>query len=480
MDRIILINPNRMKPAVGPVGVDYLDLPLRKAGFRPYLMDFCFQRAYREQLAESLKTLRPTAIGISIRNLDDCYFASQSFELEPARAMVRFLKTLTDSPVILGGVGYSIAPVACLRYTGADFGIWGDGEVALPHLLRAIQSGHVDEHEIPGLVLPGGTPPRPAFMNMDNYPTPRRDLADNPRYFREGGQGNIETKRGCPEKCIFCADPVAKGRKSRMRPAEGVVEELESLVQKGIHTFHFCDSEFNIPRHHAEAVCREIIKRKLDKKIKFYVYASPRPFDQELAGLMAQAGCSGICFGVDSASDEMLSRLKRRHRAKDLEKIMSACRKAGITVIFDLLLAGPGENRKTLRQTISMMKKIKPHRVGVSMGVRIVPGTELAQMVLTQGSQDENPNLRGCTKDNPDFLFPVFYFSEKLGPEGESYLNDLIGDDPRFFFAKSDDVKQTYNYNRNLPLVRAIRRGQRGAYWDILRKMAEDSWVKNY
>ena len=118
------------------------------------------------------------------------------------------------------------------------------------------------------------------------------------------------------------------------------------------------------------------------------------------------------------------------------------------------------------------MKKIKPDRVGVSTGVRIFKGTALARMVKMQGALKDNPNLRGCLRNNTDFLFPVFYFSEKLGRDAEDYLNGLIGGDPRFFFAKSKDLKQNYNYNRNLPLVRAIRKGARGAYWDILRKMA--------
>jgi radical SAM superfamily enzyme YgiQ (UPF0313 family) len=473
MDRVILINSNRMKPAVGPIGLDYLADPLRRAGFHPYIFDLCFSRAYRQPLAARLKALRPLAIGLSLRNLDDCYFASQAFLVHQMRSLVRWLKRQTEVPVIIGGVGYSIAPCACLAYIGADFGIRGDGEEAFPALLKIIQASRRPDDNLSGLVIPGKEANPPSFINMENFATPTRKLVDNLRYYREGGQGNIETKRGCSEACIYCADPVAKGRRIRTRSAQSVAEELELLVRKGIHTFHFCDSEFNLPRHHAHAICREIIKKALNRKLRFYVYASPRPFDKDLARVMAEAGCMGINFGVDSASDEMLSRLKRRHTAGDLEKVVNSCRSAGITVMFDLLLAGPGENRKTLRQTISMMKKLRPHRVGVSMGVRIIPGTELARMVHQEGPLDKNPNLRGQVQDNPEFLYPIFYLSEDLGRDPEGYLKNLISDDPRFFFAKSDDLKQNYNYNRNLPLVRAIRKGARGAYWDILRQMAE-------
>jgi radical SAM superfamily enzyme YgiQ (UPF0313 family) len=98
--------------------------------------------------------------------------------------------------------------------------------------------------------------------------------------------GSIETKRGCGEKCIYCPEPLVKGRKCRMRQPEYVVDEIQSLLQSGVAHFHTCDSEFNLPIEHAKMVCREIIKRGLGDKIQWYVYASPTPFSEELMRLM--------------------------------------------------------------------------------------------------------------------------------------------------------------------------------------------------
>ena len=61
-----------------------------------------------------------------------------------------------------------------------------------------------------------------------------RRWVDNRRYFREGGQAGIETKRGCPCRCVYCADPVAKGRQTRTRPPEAVADEVERLLEQGI------------------------------------------------------------------------------------------------------------------------------------------------------------------------------------------------------------------------------------------------------
>ena len=136
----------------------------------------------------------------------------------------------------------------------------------------------------------------------------------------------IETKRGCPERCIYCADPMAKGKSKRLRPPKAVVEEIKSLLQQGVSWYHLCDSEFNIPLPHAKEVCQAVLDSGLADQIRWYSYCSPLPFDSELAGLMARSGCAGINFGVDSLCDEQLKRLGRRHRLSHIESLVSTLR----------------------------------------------------------------------------------------------------------------------------------------------------------
>ena len=40
---ILLVNPNTLKPAVGPIGLDYLADLLRERGFATRLLDLCFE-----------------------------------------------------------------------------------------------------------------------------------------------------------------------------------------------------------------------------------------------------------------------------------------------------------------------------------------------------------------------------------------------------------------------------------------------------
>ena len=136
-----------------------------------------------------------------------------------------------------------------------------------------------------------------------------------------------------------------------------------------------------------------------------------------------------------------------------------------MAVMLDLLLGAPGECRESLVATIELMRRAEPDRVGVSLGVRVYPGTELAGTVA---GGKPGPGLVG----GGDLTDPLFFLEPAVAPFASELLDDMIGDDPRFFFDPSGPEKN-YNYNDNQRLVDAIARGHRGAYWDILRRCAE-------
>jgi radical SAM superfamily enzyme YgiQ (UPF0313 family) len=240
-----------------------------------------------------------------------------------------------------------------------------------------------------------------------------------------------------------------------------VVDELEGLLEQGIDCFHTCDSEFNLPEQHALEVCQEIIQRAL--RLRWYAYCSPAPFSEELAHLMRRAGCAGINFGVDSGDEGMLKRLKRDFTPDDILGAARACREAGIPVMFDLLLGSPGETRESIIRTVKLMRQAEPDRVGISLGVRVYPGTELARLVMQENMR------KGLTGGEP-----LFFIEPGIAPFVFELLDELIGDDRRFFFFDPSKPDRNYNYNANQVLIDAIQKGYRGAYWDILRRRSDE------
>jgi radical SAM superfamily enzyme YgiQ (UPF0313 family) len=472
---VLLVNPNRMRPPVAPLGLEYVAEGLSRGGYDPVPCDLTFVEDWRAALDAAVSTVRPAAIAVSIRNLDDAYFASQDYILEKTAAIVAYLRAISGAPIVAGGVGFSIAPREILDYLGVPYGIAGEGEAALSRLLDVVRAGQ-EPYDVPGVLFrseSGGvvfTPP--AQINLETFPIPSRRYFEHPRYFAEGGQAGVETKRGCSHRCVYCVEPHAKGAVVRLRRPESVAVEMQDLLDQGIDVFHLCDSEFNIPASHAHAVCEAIERAGIAGRIRWYAYCYAEPFDGPLAHAMARAGCAGVNFGIDHGDEGMLRRLGRGYGPIAIRLAAEACRGAGIALMFDLLLGSPGETRETLARAIELMREVSPDRVGLSCGVRVYPHTPLAAQLRGHGAIETNPNLHGAVRDNPHFLRPIFYVESGLGGDIHTLISGLVRGEERFLHADPAQVDGNYNYNDNSVLANAIRAGERGAYWDILRRIS--------
>jgi tryptophan 2-C-methyltransferase len=136
--------------------------------------------------------------------------------------------------------------------------------------------------------------------------------------------------------------------------------------------------------------------------------------------------------------------------------------------MLDLLLGGPGETTGTVRHTLDFVRRLAPDRIGLSVGVRVYPGTSLALLAQRQPAAVRGPGAAGG-----EFVAPAYYLAPEMG-EGIFFLiRSQVGEDRRFFFSDPTDGDRNYNYSANQVLADALARGYRGAYWDILRRVQE-------
>jgi radical SAM superfamily enzyme YgiQ (UPF0313 family) len=472
-----------MLPPIGPIGLDYIAGCTTRAGITTDILDLPLSPEPLKTLKQYFSTHTTQLVGVSFRNVDDCFWPGAAWFVPGLKDTINTIKGMTDAPIVIGGVGFSIFAGPVLKYTGADFGIRGDGETAIVSLIHQLQKAK-NFSQVPGLVWQKDGK---IYSNSPSWPDPfslrtARDFIDNRSYFKNGGQCGLETKRGCNRRCIYCADPLAKGTKLRLRDPSEVVEEIQALISQGIDVLHLCDSEFNVPRSHAYAICRRINRRSLGNRIRWYAYMSPTPFDRDLAREMARAGCVGIDFTGDSACSSMLETYRQMHNKDDLASAVGLCRLNNIAVMIDLLIGGPGETPETVRETIEFIKKINPDCAGAALGVRIYPNTAMEKISARELRDETGSNIHRKYTGPIDLLKPTFYISEALGEHPAELVRDLIDGDQRFFEPSLETEQKTkrtgdpadYNYNENLPLIKAIRKGARGAYWDILRKLRKD------
>ena len=464
---VLLINTNVVQPPVSPVGLEYVGEALVEAKVPVRVLDLTFEPDWKAALVRELKDNEPLLVGLAVRNTDDCCYATRQSFLPWVNEVVAEVRRLTSAFVLLGGVGFSVMPEAVLRFTGADAGIAGDGEEVAVALTRCLMSGDTISH-LPSIIYryKGAVVRNPrANTDLKQLPVPRRRLIDNKRYEQLGAMVGIETKRGCPNKCIFCADPVAKGSMSRLRSPSTVVQEFQDLLAQGISWFHLGDSEFNLPLGHAKSVCQAVIEAGLGDKLRWYTYCAPTPFDQELASLMKLAGCAGINFGVDSLCNEQLLRLGQSHSVADVHQLVQILKQEGFNFMFDLMVGGPGETEETVKATVQKVKELDITLAGISAGVRVYQGTSLGKDIVNGAISDGLYPRTGHTPGEP-----LFYLSPSLGRDASPLISELVAGDPRFLVLATPAEEGSYNYAGDDMLSDLIRKGARGAYWDILRQ----------
>ncbi len=445
MMRVLLISPNKeqIPDPVFPLGLAYIASALRKHGHDVQTADLCFCDNADSFLRDCISSFRPEVIGVSIRNIDDVAYPKKHSYLHEYKEAVEAARKYSDAPVVLGGSGFTIMPELFMKYLKADFGIAGEGEQAFPDLLDRIRAGEPLSHAVPPVIAPSGK-----INDLDEV-FPDRTLFDVNAYYHHGGMLNIQTKRGCGFHCIYCTYPKIEGKKVRMRDPASVAAEIEEVTkQTGAVHFFIVDSIFNYPVEHAEAVCRAIIRRGL--KVHWSCYANPSYMTERLAGLMAKAGCTGVEFGADSMNDASLLRMGKNFTFREIEKASSLCREHGIKFCHFIFAGAPGDDDDTMKKNIERLRKLNPDAAVIMAGIRIFPGTRLAEIAeVDLGITD--PGLE-----------PVFYLSKKIADIDA--VAETVSKERHW-------VMPGYEINLYPRLQKKIRdRGIKGALWEELSK----------
>jgi hypothetical protein len=124
--------------SIDPVALDYLAQTSEENGIDVEVLDLAFSTNAQLDIQSTLRRMDPLLIGVTIRNLDDSYLASQDFCLERAKTIVEHIQARTEAPLVLGGVGFSAMPESVLDYCRVGMGIRGEGEWSLPRLAKKL------------------------------------------------------------------------------------------------------------------------------------------------------------------------------------------------------------------------------------------------------------------------------------------------------------------------------------------------------
>jgi radical SAM superfamily enzyme YgiQ (UPF0313 family) len=410
---VLLISANTEQfnmPAM-PLGLACVVEATRNAGHNVTMLDLMFQMDVHATLESVISEVRPECIGISVRNIDDQNIGTKNFLLDKVKEVVAICRDLTDAPIVLGGAGYSMYPESALAYLGADFGIEGEGETAFPALLTQLEN-HGDLSKIPGLHSRSHGPhqPRICSSNLDDLQLPETNILSASASQSHDPWIPVQTRRGCALKCSYCSTSTIEGSILRKRSPEVVADWLERWVKAGYAHFFFVDNTFNLPPAYAKSICHRIIEKKLEMRWRCIVY--PKNIDNELVQLMSDAGCRQVSLGFESGSEQILKNLNKHFTLEDIRTTSALFADHGIERMGFLLLGGPGETEKTVEESLAFADALQLDTLKITIGIRIYPGTQLAETAKDQGVITSGSNL----------LYPHFY----LSPELEGWLPERL------------------------------------------------------
>ena len=428
--RILFISPNQCRLVFLPLPLGLASLVAAVApAHEVRVLDFMFLEEPLVEMDRVVAEFRPEVVGISVRNLDNQDSRNPELYFPQVKELMDHLRARTPAPIVLGGAGFSVAPRELMAYTRADFGIVGEAEEALVRFLQAYPTQAWEK--VPGLRWRQDEGPREndlqPIRRLQQLSRPSLEYFSPQVYHETPGSAGmpgaipVQSRRGCPMRCIYCTTPFLEGAATRAWEPEQVASWLASWYEKwGLQRFHFVDNIFNCPPEFGRRLCRAIAALRLP--LAWLCLINPAFPDPELFRLIRAAGGTMVQVGNESGSELVLRGLGKGFGLQQVERTLKLLQEADLPFTCFLLLGGPGETRETVQESVAFLEKYEPKMVNLQVGIRIHPSLPLHRLALAEGVVKPEDNL----------LWPRFYLAPGLREWIWDYLAEVTARHPNW------------------------------------------------
>jgi radical SAM superfamily enzyme YgiQ (UPF0313 family) len=385
--KVLLVNPPRVNdlPVVREERFEHRDVgsvypplsilqgaaSLRQAGFDVKILDANGFDLRLEHIGRLMSEWEPHLV--VIRMAFDCQEEDLKV-LQLAKVTNPDCVTVVRNKII-GEVPWFLEQIA--RRPEVDLYLMGELDSILPSLAQALESNLTQNGVMPkkssdwfagvaGLAYQSEkagfqkTPPAP-LMNVEVAPFPAYDLLPSIEPYHTGVFQDtfamIQTSRGCPFGCTFCAYALEK---FRPRPHQAVVEELKWLkTQFGVKHVLFFDDVLSLNTGRVGDMADTLTRENVG--IEWVCCTRANLVDTDTLKRMYRAGCRELAVGIESGSEKILMDINKGVTKQEIAACADSCRESGV-LFYGMTICGlPGETEETWHETINFIKDIDPY-----------------------------------------------------------------------------------------------------------------------
>jgi len=351
----------------------------------------------------TLAALTPPHIEVEYREIDDLRTAPalptdyDLVAISTFTAQIYDAYAVADSyrragiPVVMGGLHVSSLPDEAQQH--ATTVVVGEGEPLWPQVIADFERGQLQARYAQS---PAG------LYDLADAPIPRYDLLDPEKYNRL----TVQTSRGCPWKCSFCASSILLTSKYKLKPVPKVIAEIRAIKRVWETPFvEFADdNSFVHPGHY-----KELLRALRPEGVRWFTESDINVAnDDELLTLMRQSGCKQVLIGFESPRRSSLDglELQANWKMKQLDRYKAAIAKIqsyGITVNGCFILGLDGDTPDIFEEVYRFVRESGLYEVQITV-LTAFPGTPLYTRLQREGRLVRERAWELCTLFDINFV----------------------------------------------------------------------------
>ncbi len=353
-----------------------------------------------------------TAVDMDDR-FDLVAISSYSAQINEAYELAMRYRAL-GTPVVMGGTHVTALPHEAKKYCTSV--VLGEGEAVWLDVLADVEKGCLK------LIYDA----RKMNYSMADAPMPAFELLDISKYNRL----TIQTSRGCPHHCEFCAGSNLISSCYKQKPIDKVLAEIDRICEIWPHPFiEFADDNSFINKAYWKQLLPELRKRR----IKWFTETDLSVAeDHELLKMMRDSGCAQVLIGFESPTWKPLGGLElnvnwKQNRFALYKSAIRTIQSHGITVNGCFVLGLDGQTTEVFNDIYNFVLTAELYEVQITI-LTPFPGTVLYERLKKSHRLIEPTNWKKCTLFDLNF-HPLGMTEKELRKGFHSLTKKLYSDE---------------------------------------------------